>query len=224
MKKHVILCKSRNEKQHIRYPIEGKNIDKFTNFRLMNKLQFYVSADAECSLLPIKEPDQRFLDDEYDLEDKNISYNIKQEMYKEAYSSQNFPIKGSTSKNKPTQLHRLNSIGWKLYVDEEISTFPRKAFEKKFGGFAQVIMAEGDSEKEEERLVDRFMKWLNEASEFIRIWLKKINDKHFQARILERLKRENPTLIREATHCIYCKQKLIDPRLDHCHLTFKSEA
>ena len=65
MKDHVDLCRSRNEKQHIRFPIEGQNFEKFKNFKLMNKLQFYVSADTECSVVPIKEPDSSFLTDKY---------------------------------------------------------------------------------------------------------------------------------------------------------------
>ena len=109
----------------------------------MNKLQFYVSADAECTLLPIKEPDQTFLSDKYvNREDKELHRNINQSMYENAYRSQNFPYKGSTPTNTPRHVHRLNSLGWKLHVDDEISLFPRENFVEQFGGFAQTIFAQ----------------------------------------------------------------------------------
>ena len=229
MKNHVDLCRSRNHKQHISYPTEGKNTESFTNFRLMNKLQFYVSADAECSLLPIKEPDRRFLRDEYgNGMDKELNRKINQTMYENAYRSQNFPFKGGTSANNmPKQAHRLNSIGWKLHVDNEIldnkfSPFPRENFIEQFGGFAQIVVARNDSLDEEERLIDHFMDWLNKATIFIRNWIKEMNDKTFQMKHLERLKREHKELIEKSTHCIYCKEKLTEPCLDHCHLTLKA--
>ena len=188
----------------------------------MNKLQFYVSADAECTLLPIKEPDQTFLSDKYvNREDKELHRNIKQSMYENAYRSQNFPYKGSTPANTPRHVHRLNSIGWKLHVDDEISLFPRENFVEQFGGFAQTIVAQDDSLEEEERLTDEFMDWLNRATEFIRNWLKKINDTTVQTQVLESLKRKHKKLIETSTHCIYCKKELSEPCLDHCHLTHK---
>ena len=223
MKDHVDLCRARNHKQHIRYPTEGKNIESFTNFRLMNKLQFYVSADAECTLLPIVEPDRKFLGDEYGSgEDKELNRKINQTMYENAYRSQNFPYKGGTSANTPRQVHRLNSIGWKLHVDDEISRFPREDFIEQFGGFSQIVVARDDSLDEEERLIDQFMDWLNKATEFIRNWVKEMNNKTVQMKALERLKREHKELMEKSTHCIYCKNKLVEPCLDHCHLTLKA--
>ena len=220
MRDHVRFCRSRNKKQHVSYPIEGKNIDKFKNFRLMNKLLFYVSADTECTNLPIKEPDHEFLMDEF-TNDENLERNTKQDLYETVYRSQNFPIKGSSANTVPTHIHRVNSIGWKLNVDEDIKWFPREEFVKKFGGFTQIIMVKDDSEAEEERLVDTFIEWLNKASKFIGRWLMKINDQGIQERVLAELKEKNQDAIKTATHCIYCSERLNQPVLDHCHLTFR---
>ena len=75
---------------------------------------------------------------------------------------------------------------------------------------------------EEERLIDQFMDWLNKATEFIRNWVKEMNNKTDQMKALERLKREHKELMEKSTHCIYCKNKLVEPVLDHCHLTLKA--
>ena len=221
MKDHVKLCRARNNKQHVRFPVEGKNVEKFKNFKLMNKLQFYVSADTECSVVPIKKPDSGFLADEYAVGGESFDRNIKASQYENAFRSENFPYKGTSKKLMPTHVHRLNSIGWKLYVDEEICTFPRERFVKEIGDFMQIIVVPDDSESEAEKLVDRFMDWLNKASEFIRNWLKKINDKQFQANVLTGLKEKHAETIKNSTHCIYCEEKLREPVPDHCHTTFK---
>ena len=219
---HVKLCRSRNEKQHIRYPLPGKNIEKFRNYRLMNKLRFYVAADSECSLLPIREPDLSFLNDDYG--NDVLSQRINQSIYENIYQTQNFPPKGCGANSKPVHIHRLNSLGWKLYVDEEIALFPHEMFNEEFGKYVQIIMANDDSEAEEERLVDEFIKWLNSATEFIRRWLEKINEKTFQANILSdlKLKPETQKIMESSSHCIYCGEEFKEPPVvDHCHLTFQ---
>ena len=221
MKDHVKLCRSRNSKQHVRFPVDGENIEKFKNFKLMNKLQFYVSADTECSVVPIREPSSGFLADEYPVGGESFDRNIKASQYENAYRSENFPYKGSSKKLMPTHVHRLNSVGWKLYVDEEIRLFPREEFVREIGDFMQIIVAPDDSRGEEEKLVDRFMDWLNRASEFIRNWLRKINDVNFQANVLENLKKKHAETIENSTHCIYCEGELREPVPDHCHTTLK---
>ena len=219
MKEHVDFCKSRTKKQHVSYPSEGKNVEKFESFRLMNKLLFFVSADAECSLQPIAEPDRSFLDDRYAVDQPSLNKKINCSLYENAYKSQNFPLNGSSSGSQPVHAHRLNSIGWQLYVSPDVTDFPHKKFTDEIGDFMQVLLAQADDESEEERLVDAFMDWLNKASVFIRMWLMEVNDEDRQKGVLKEMKKHHQRMIRNSTHCIYCKKQLDKPVLDHCHLT-----
>ena len=62
---HIQLCRSRTNKQHVKYPQPGKNFEEFKNYRLNNKLLIFACADGECSLPTIKKPDNNFLENEY---------------------------------------------------------------------------------------------------------------------------------------------------------------
>ena len=220
MNEHMSWCRTRSKKQHVKYPKQGANIEKFQNFKLINKLPFFVAADCESSLIPLQKPDDAFLTDTYENCSKTFNVNIKQSLYENAYRSQNYPLKGSTSNFTPVHAHRLNSIGWQLYVGDDIIDFPHKEFQLKVGKLTQVVIAQNDDD--EEKLVDEFMNWLNTASIFIRTWLKGINNENHQNEVLERLKRENPQMIKNSTQCIYCDEILDNPVLDHCHLTLRA--
>ena len=105
-------------------------------------------------------------------------------------------------------LHRLNSLGVKIHVSDKIVGFPRKEFEKQIGEFTQIMIAQGDTEHDEEQLVDKFLEWLNKATLFIREWLKGNQDKDLQREILDELQMQNQKLVEESTHCIYCKNEI----------------
>ena len=221
MSEHVARCGS--DKQYVKYPEPGKNIDKFANYRLNNKVLIWAAADGECTLLPIFRPDNYgFLRDRY-TDDAALDESINQRSYEHAYRSADYPLRGATENVSMKHLHRLNSLAVRIHVSDKIVGFPRKKFEKEVGEFTQIMMAQGDSECDEEELVDKFLTWLNKAVLFIREWLKTNQDKDLQKQVLENLRMLNRKLIKESTTCIYCKGRLpensAERHLDHCHLT-----
>ena len=223
---HVKFCRDRSGKQRVVYPEAGKNdTECFKDYRLNNKLLIFATADGECSLLPIKKPDNDFLENEYGNQDEYFNNAVNRNMYENAYREQNFPLNGGSTNGVPVHVHRLNSLGSMVYVSDEVVDFPRLQFVKEVGEFKQIMIAEGDCEQSEEKLVDRFMDYMNNASRFLRKWLVYINDPKFQSEVLKKLRNENIDFVESCTHCIYCRKVLpSDPQkrhLDHCHLTRK---
>ena len=181
------MCKQ-NKKQYVQYPIRGKNnVEKFKNYGLMNKLQIFVAADIECSIISIKPPSSENLMDSFDGKSKTFSTKMNYAAYEHLSKTESFPLR-YTDKLVPTQIHRVNSIAWYLYVDPEIRYFPREDFQEKVGNMKNYLVAKGDSEKDEEHVLDLFMNWLNLAAKYIKSWLIEINSIDVQRKVLRNLK------------------------------------
>lgn len=207
----------------MKYLSPGENVERFKDYRLTNKTLIFACADGECSLQSVRKPDDGFLGDRYAGKDGEFAETINRLSYEKACESGRFPLSGESDGVSPVHLHRLNSLGVKIHVSEEIVGFPHDDFEKNVGSYKKVMYAEGDCEASEEALVDEFIDYLNAASEYIRKWLCGNNDEQLQKDVLEKLKSENAAMIGNSTHCIYCRELLAEERcLDHCHLTRKA--
>ena len=210
MSEHVKMCKQ-NKKQYVQYPIRGKNdVEKFKNYRLMNKLQIFVAADIECSIISIKPPSSENLMDSFGGKSKTFSIKMNYAAYEHLSKKETFPLR-YTDKLVPTQIHRVNSIAWYLYVDPEIRYFPHEDFREKVGNMKNYLVAKGDSEKDEEHVLDLFMNWLNLAAKYIKSWLVEINSKDVQRQVLRNLKKQDNVkkMMNSETKCRYCKSDLL---------------
>ena len=72
---------------------------------------------------------------------------IKRTIYKTVCDSESFPYRW-TDETCPTQIHRVNSIGYTVHVDKKLKYFPYEEFDKELGGLSGILTTNGNSEKD----------------------------------------------------------------------------
>ena len=220
---HEELCRSKVRNQTTTLPREDQDSCwKFSNYALMNELGTFVAADFECSVKKIYPVP--FLNTVFDGKSKHFSEKLVTSAYEKMYHDHQFPL-NSTEKNKPIQVHNLNTIGYNLHIPTDYQNFPHDEIAK-LGGISGILTVDSDTEESQEKLIHQFISLMNKFSLIIRNYMEQQNNKQFQQKIVSHLQStpDIKKLKAKVKECGYCKTPFINEKdkvLDHCHYSLK---
>lgn len=219
---HQEQCRSKRI-QSVTYPDPEEAVLEFANYKLLNCTGIFVSCDFECSIIKLSQP--IFSQSRYEGKSKAFAKEINTQVYKNLCDDLQFPYR-STEQTKPVALHRVNSVGYLLHVPCNYVNFPHEEIDSMLGGKHGILFANGDTEKDEEELINLFITWLTNCRDIVSRYMNTQNEENYLRSVAEELEIE-PYIqeIKKKTRiCGYCREVFKSDHekvLDHCTYTNK---